>query len=321
MLIAAFVPLWATATATATAKDIFNRSTFFSISHRLSVVGLRPSSSLPTGCVVSLRGDWAIFCHASSGRVGRVRSTGKNPLKCSAVAGIWTRNTERTDSEIHSLSYWAIMTRATGRTDSELSHWTIMTDLEHLSMYILLLSRWSVWETITIWTPWMHHQEWFELCRVRACIRIFTRSTLSLTRVSSIVSTLCYRIPTSVKGMQVPCRYPDQCQGYAGALQVSWPVSGVYRCLAGILTSVRGMQVPCRYPDQCQGYPGALQVSWPVSRVSRCLAGILNSCRGMQVPCWYPDQCQGCHEISSALTQCFQKCIVRGLSARTRILP
>jgi len=27
----------------------------------LSVVGLRPSSSLSTGCVVSLRGDWAIF--------------------------------------------------------------------------------------------------------------------------------------------------------------------------------------------------------------------------------------------------------------------
>ena len=29
----------------------------FSISHRLSMVELRPSSSLSTGCVVSLRGD------------------------------------------------------------------------------------------------------------------------------------------------------------------------------------------------------------------------------------------------------------------------
>jgi len=36
----------------------------------LSLAGLRPSSSLSTGCVVSLRGDWAIFCHAGSGRVG-----------------------------------------------------------------------------------------------------------------------------------------------------------------------------------------------------------------------------------------------------------
>jgi len=33
---------------------------FFLINHRLSAVGLRPSSSLSTGSVVSLRGDWAI---------------------------------------------------------------------------------------------------------------------------------------------------------------------------------------------------------------------------------------------------------------------
>jgi len=46
---------------------------FFS-SHSLSMVELRPSSSLSTGCVVSLRGDWPIFCHAGSGRVGRVWS-------------------------------------------------------------------------------------------------------------------------------------------------------------------------------------------------------------------------------------------------------
>ena len=47
---------------------------FFSISHHLSMVGHWPSSSLSTGCVVSLRGDCAIFCHAGSGRVGRMRS-------------------------------------------------------------------------------------------------------------------------------------------------------------------------------------------------------------------------------------------------------
>ena len=74
---------------------------------------------------------------------------------------------------------------------------------------------------------------------------------------------------------------------------VSWPVSGVCRCPADILTSVRGKQVTCRYPDQCQGLAGTLQISWPVSGVCRCPADILTSVRGLQVPCRYPDQCQG----------------------------
>jgi len=43
-----------------------------SFSHHLSMVGHWPSSSLSTACVVSLRGDGAIFRHAGSGRVGRV---------------------------------------------------------------------------------------------------------------------------------------------------------------------------------------------------------------------------------------------------------
>ena len=54
---------------------------FFKISHCLSIVELRPSSSLSTGCVVLLRGDWAIFCHAGSGRVGRVRSAREKSLE------------------------------------------------------------------------------------------------------------------------------------------------------------------------------------------------------------------------------------------------
>jgi len=54
---------------------------FFPIGHCLSMVGLRPSSSLSTGCVVSLRGDWAIFCHAGSGRVGKVRSAIEKSLE------------------------------------------------------------------------------------------------------------------------------------------------------------------------------------------------------------------------------------------------
>jgi len=58
-----------------------NSRVFFSISHCLSMVELRPSSSLSTGCVVSLRGDWAIFCHAGSRRVGRVRSAREKSLE------------------------------------------------------------------------------------------------------------------------------------------------------------------------------------------------------------------------------------------------
>jgi len=66
-----------------------NPCPFFSISHRLSLVELRPSSSLSTGRVVSLRGDWAIFCHAGSERVGRVWSVrGKIPWSTPSWLGI-----------------------------------------------------------------------------------------------------------------------------------------------------------------------------------------------------------------------------------------
>ena len=105
-------------------------------------------------------------------------------------------------------------------------------------------------------------------------------------------------ILTSVRGTKVTCRYPDQCQGFEGTLQISWPVSGVCRCPADILTSVRGLQVPCRYLDQCQRFAGTLQVSWPVSEVCRYPAGILTSVRGLQVPCRYLDRCQRFAEIS-----------------------
>ena len=66
-----------------------------SFSHCLSMVVLRPSSSISIDCVV--REDWAIFCHADSGRVGRVWSAWKNPLKCSAMAENWTRATRNGD--------------------------------------------------------------------------------------------------------------------------------------------------------------------------------------------------------------------------------
>jgi len=41
----------------------------------------------------------------------------KNPLKYSTTAGNRTRATGKTDSEIHSLSHWAIMTQAMERTE------------------------------------------------------------------------------------------------------------------------------------------------------------------------------------------------------------
>jgi len=79
-------------------------------SHRLSMVGHWPSPSLSTGCEVSLRGDWAIFCHASSGRVGRVWSAREKSFEI--LCRGWELNP----------GY---------REDSELFHWAIMTDLPH----------------------------------------------------------------------------------------------------------------------------------------------------------------------------------------------
>jgi len=40
----------------------------------------------------------------------RCRQPGKNSLKYSAMTGNWTRATKRTESEIHSFSYWTIIT-------------------------------------------------------------------------------------------------------------------------------------------------------------------------------------------------------------------
>ena len=80
----------------------------------------------------------------------------------------------------------------------------------------------------------------------------------------------------SVRGMQVPWRYTDHCQGYAGTLKIHLSLSGVCRYPGDTLNSVSAMQVPWRYLEQCQGY-----------------ADTLNSVRGMQVPWRYTDHCQG----------------------------
>ena len=58
-------------------------------SHCPFIVELRPSSSLPMGYMVSLRGHWATCCHNSSGRVGRVWSPREKSLEIySTMLGI-----------------------------------------------------------------------------------------------------------------------------------------------------------------------------------------------------------------------------------------
>jgi len=61
-------------------------------------------------------------------------------------------------------------------------------------------------------------------------------------------------ILTGVRGLEVPGRYPDRCQGYAG-------VPATVMGFAGILATVRGLQVPGRYPYQSQGFAGTRQIS------------------------------------------------------------
>jgi len=72
---------------------------FFYLSHCLSRVGLWPSSSISTGCVVPLRGDWAVFCRVGSGRVGRVWSAREKSLLILHHGRELNPATERTDSK------------------------------------------------------------------------------------------------------------------------------------------------------------------------------------------------------------------------------
>ena len=48
----------------------------------LSMVELLSSSSMSTSCLVSLRGAWAIFCDAGSGRIGRARVISQGKTLC-----------------------------------------------------------------------------------------------------------------------------------------------------------------------------------------------------------------------------------------------
>jgi len=62
-----------------------------------------------TGCVVSMREDWAIFCHAGSGRVGGVWSVWEKSLEM--LRHGWELNPGHgEDRQWDSFSHWAIMT-------------------------------------------------------------------------------------------------------------------------------------------------------------------------------------------------------------------
>ena len=75
-------------------------------------------------------------------------------------------------------------------------------------------------------------------------IAMDTRSVKGGLAGPSVVSNLwLFR----VRGMQVPCRYSDQCHQYAGTLQLFRSVSRVCRYPASIQTSVTGTQVLCNY--------------------------------------------------------------------------
>jgi len=65
-----------------------------------------PSSSLSTGCMVSLGGKEPFSVTLAQDGLAACDQPGKNPLKYSAVAGGWTRAARRTDSQ---LLHWAIM--------------------------------------------------------------------------------------------------------------------------------------------------------------------------------------------------------------------
>ena len=65
------------------------------------MVGLQPSSSMSTSCGVPLKGDELFFATLAQNGLSECDQPGKNPLKYPAIAGNWTRATEREDSEVH----------------------------------------------------------------------------------------------------------------------------------------------------------------------------------------------------------------------------
>ena len=62
---------------------IFHKKLLFSVSYRLSLVELRPSSSLSTGCVVSLGGIEPFSAALAQDELAECDQPGRNPLQYS----------------------------------------------------------------------------------------------------------------------------------------------------------------------------------------------------------------------------------------------
>ena len=83
---------------------------FLSAIHCLSMVEVRPSSWLSTSCVVLLRGDWAIFCHTGSRRVGRGQSAREKSLEILRIkSGPWVGQTVSYPTELSWLTYIGLL--------------------------------------------------------------------------------------------------------------------------------------------------------------------------------------------------------------------
>jgi len=107
------------------------------ISQRLSVVGLRPSSSLSTGCVMSLRGDCAFFCHTGSGRVGRVWSAREKSLEIFRRG--WELNPGHKEDRLYNyISLFLLITVKTGdifgRSTIRIDHDSSVGEWLHLTV-------------------------------------------------------------------------------------------------------------------------------------------------------------------------------------------
>ena len=75
---------------------------------------------MSTGCVVSLRRDWAIFCHAVPGRVGRTWSAREKSLKILRHGRELNPDHREDRYEIHLFSHCAII------TDSGWKHFVLL---------------------------------------------------------------------------------------------------------------------------------------------------------------------------------------------------
>jgi len=113
--------------------------------------------------------------------------------------------------------------------------------------------------------------EWWMTCRH---LRSFDSTYNSDTKERPVSGACRYPagILTSFRGMQVPCRYPDQYQGMKVPCRYPHKYQGM-KVPCRYPHKYQGMKVPCRYPHKHQGYAAC-----------RYLADILTSVRDTYIP-------------------------------------